>query len=109
MSAIAIRPRDLAIVTAILRATLPADARVWVFGTRATGSPRRASDLDIAVDAGRPLTTAESASLNEAFAESDLPYTVDVIDWRTVDPEFCEIIARDRVALEFAASAVARG
>jgi predicted nucleotidyltransferase len=96
MSAIAIPPRDLA----ILRATLPTDARVWVFGTRARGSPRRASDLDLAVDAGRPLTTAESAGLNEAFAESDLPYTVDVVDWRTLDSAFGEIIDRDRVALE---------
>ena len=101
MSVVAIRPRDLAIVTAILHAALPADAQAWVFGTRATGSPRRASDLDIAVDAGRPLTAAELASLSDAFDESDLPYTVDLIDWRAVDPSFRKIIEHDRVALEF--------
>jgi predicted nucleotidyltransferase len=109
MNGMAIRPQDLAIVAAILRAALPADARAWMFGTRARGSPRRASDLDIAVDAGRPLSRAESAALNEAFAESDLPYTVDVVDWRAVDPGFREVIEHDLVALEFAASATAGG
>jgi predicted nucleotidyltransferase len=100
MSVVAIRPRELEIVTGILHVTLPAEARAWVFGTRARGTPRRASDLDIAVDAGRPLTRIESAALNTAFDDSDLPYKVDLVDWRAADPAFRAIIERDRVALE---------
>ena len=41
------------IVLAILREYLPADAAVWVFGSRATGRARLYSDLDLAIDAGR--------------------------------------------------------
>ncbi|MBV8593313.1 MAG: nucleotidyltransferase domain-containing protein, partial [Caulobacteraceae bacterium] len=41
-------PRDLATVRAILAAALPAEARVWVFGSRARGTARRYSDLDLA-------------------------------------------------------------
>ena len=48
---------DREIVTAILRAHLPAGARV-------------------------------RAALAEAFTESDLPYKVDLLDWRTADPAF---------------------
>src|SRR5205085_11964920 len=46
-------------VLTILAADLPPDAVVWVFGSRATGRARRYSDLDLAIDAGRPLTLDE--------------------------------------------------
>ena len=71
-------------VLTILGANLPHDAEAWVFGSRATGRARRYSDLDLAIDAGRPLTLDELARLAEAFRESDLPYRVDIVDWRSI-------------------------
>jgi|GEM_PF-5371300 len=50
---ITIRPKDLEIVRVILRAALPAEAGVCVFGSRAKGTKKRAADLDLAIDAGR--------------------------------------------------------
>jgi type I restriction enzyme S subunit len=96
-----VRPADLETVRRILRSVLSADARVWVFGSRAKATARRASDLDLAIDAGRPLTMEENAALNHAFDESDLPYTVDVVDWAMTSEAFRRIIARDRVELGF--------
>ena len=87
------------LVLQILRANLPAAAKVWVFGSRATGRARRYPDLDLAIDAGRPLTLDEAASLADAFSESDLIYRVDVVDWRAIDDRFRQIIAPDRVPL----------
>ena len=81
----------------ILRSNLPPAAKVWVFGSRATGRARRYSDLDLAIDAGRPLTLDETASLADAFSESDLSYRVDVVDWHAVDDRFRQIIAQERV------------
>ena len=72
----------------LLRAHLPSAAAVWVFGSRATGRARRYSDLDLAIDAGRRLTIDETATLREAFEESDLPYRVDIVDWNTVNEGF---------------------
>lgn len=92
-----IRPADLAIVQNILRGTLPGVTRVWVFGSRAKWTAKDSSDLDLAIDAGRPLTSAERADLSEAFEESDLPYRVDVADFQTVTPEFRAVIDRDGV------------
>ena len=83
----------------ILRANLPAAAKVWVFGSRASGRARRFSDLDLAIDAGRPLTLDEAASLADAFSESDLSYRVDVVDWCAIDDRFRRIIAQGRVPL----------
>lgn len=89
----------LAIVAAILRAHPPAGARVWVFGSRARGRAKPFSDLDLAIDAGRALRLDELAALGEAFSESDLPWKVDVVDWRTADPGFRARVEAGRVPL----------
>ncbi len=93
-------PDHRRIVLEILDAHLPRHARVCVFGSRATGRARRYSDLDLAIDAGRPLTLDEIACLTEAFRESDLPYRVDLVDWQTIDDHFREAIASERIDMD---------
>jgi type I restriction enzyme S subunit len=102
---IALGPRDRRLVLQILGASLPPETKVWVFGSRATGHARPYSDLDLAIDAGRPLTLDEMGVLAEAFSDSDLPFRVDIIDWRTLDPSFRKIIAERRVPLTEGAAA----
>ena len=93
-------PADaLAIVRAILRAHLPAGARVWAFGSRACGRAKPYSDLDLAIDAGRALTLDELAALGEAFSESDLAWKVDVVDWRAAEAGFRDRVAGERVVV----------
>lgn len=87
------------LVLDILVANLPPNIQIWVFGSRATGAARRYSDLDLAIDAGRPLTLDERAALSEAFSESDLPYRVDIVDWHSIDDRFRRMIATERVSL----------
>ena len=83
----------------ILAAHLPQGSTVWEFGSRATGRARPLSDLDLAIDAGLRLTLDEIAELVEAFTESDLPYRVDVVDWRGIDERFRQTIAAERQEL----------
>lgn len=97
--AVDIRPADLALVDGILRGILQPSARVWVFGSRANHTAGKTSDLDLAIDAGRPLSNAELGALAEAFLESDLPYRVDVVDMALVGEGFRRIIEANRVAL----------
>ena len=78
---------------------MPRDAKVWVFGSRAKWTTKDSSDLDLAVDAGRPLTRQEMNQLEDAFEESDLPYKVDVVDMHRVSDSFKTIIERDKVTL----------
>ncbi len=87
----------------ILRVNLPQSTKVWVFGSRATGRARRYSDLDLAIDAGRLLTIDEIAELTEAFSDSDLPYKVDLVDWRNIDDRWRQTIMAERVTLTEAA------
>jgi len=92
-------PGQRQLVLGILAAHLPHHVRVWVFGSRATGTARRYSDLDLAIDADRPLTIDEVAVLREAFEESDLPFRVDVIDWNATEERFRRLVAAERVPL----------
>lgn len=87
------------IVLDVLRAHLPTRTVVWVFGSRAADRARRYSDLDLAIDAGRPLSLDETAVLAEAFSDSDLPYRVDLVDWQVIDERFRRLIAEQRVEL----------
>jgi predicted nucleotidyltransferase len=97
-----VRPGDIATVLSILRSGLEEGSRAWVFGSRAKGTARRGSDLDLAIDAGRSLTLHDLAVLNTAFDDSNLPYAVDVLDWRSADPAFRAMVEADRVELDLA-------
>ena len=92
-----IRPDHLGIVQDILRAHLPAGFKTWVFGSRATWTTKDSSDLDLAVAGPTPLDYRIMGGLEIAFEESDLPYTVDVVDLNVVSPSFKEIVENQRM------------
>jgi len=64
-----------------------------------TGHAKRFSDLDIALDAGKEMDLSTLAELRNAFQESDLPMTVDLLDLQTVRLDFRKLIEANRVAL----------
>lgn len=91
---------DLGLVREILRRHLPAGVRVWVFGSRARGTARRFSDLDLAVDCGSRLELDTLLALREEFEESELPYEVDVVDSCDMDGDFRAVVEGSRLPLE---------
>lgn len=70
------------------------NARIFAFGSRITKTASPYSDLDIAIDAGIPLTWSQLALLKQTFSDSDLPFQVDLVDMALVDPEFQQLILR---------------
>lgn len=89
-------PRHWRMVQDILRRLVP-EATVWAFGSRATGTAKPHSDLDLAIVAPRPLGLAREAALREAFEESDLPFRVDVVDWCGLPSGLQERILRQHI------------
>jgi uncharacterized protein len=80
-------------------------AQVWAFGSRVTGTAKKFSDLDLAIDAGRDLSFLEMANLREEFQESDLPMSVDLVDLHMVQPAFHKLVKAQRVLVQEAAHA----
>ena len=96
--ALDLEPRHLDEVRGILARHAPG-VRAWAFGSRTAGRAKRFSDLDVVLQADSGLPIETLARLRDAFSESNLPITVDVVDWDTLDPEFRSTIASRRVPL----------
>ena len=86
-------PAHMALVQSILADHVP-KARVLAFGSRAAGTPRKYSDLDLAVIQPEPLTLRVISRLKTAFEDSDLPICVDVVDWNQADNEFKAMVTK---------------
>nr|WP_254068223.1 nucleotidyltransferase domain-containing protein [Vibrio aestuarianus] len=56
----------------------PLVERAWVFGSRALGTFKESSDIDIALE-GQALTLNEIALMLDTLDQSSLPYKVDLL------------------------------
>lgn len=63
-------------------------ARVYLFGSRATGRARPTSDIDVAVWPLAELPVGTLSVIREALFETTIPYTVDLVDLRDTDAAF---------------------
>lgn len=83
-----LKQHELLIVTDIFKSILSDKFEVYVFGSRAKGTARKYSDLDLLIKADKPINYLSLSELEEAFSESDLPYRTDVIDWYAINEDF---------------------
>jgi len=98
-SSVDLDPRDRAEVQRILQEQVP-DLEVWAFGSRVKGTAKRYSDLDLALITRQPLALEQRAAIVDAFATSDLPIRVDVVDWAATSEAFRQIIVQDKVVVQ---------
>ena len=98
-SPVDIRPDHLAIVQGILFRHLPAGVKVWVFGSRANWTTKDSSDLDLALECESKLSHKVLGALKDAFEDSALPYTVDVVDLNRIGDSFRQIVESQKVPL----------
>lgn len=55
-------------------------AQVWIFGSRATGSHREFSDLDVLYEKSNELPVGFLSELKEKMEESNLSIKVDIVE-----------------------------
>ena len=73
---------------------------VWAFGSRAKGTAKPYSDLDLAIISDQPLPLDVMADLRESLDESDLTIKVDVVDWAKTSARFQKIIEAEKVVVQ---------
>jgi predicted nucleotidyltransferase len=86
------------IVRNIVQSTVPG-AKLWIFGSRATGHARPYSDLDLLLTYPTRLTWLQRVTLKDAFESSDLPFCVDVVESGTLAPAVASRVEQEKVAL----------
>lgn len=89
-----IEPRHLQIVLDILG---PHAVHTSVFGSRAKGTARDLSDLDLVLRAS--IAPIDLAKLRSAFEESNLPYKVDLVLLDDLDSSFLKQVEQDFIPL----------
>ena len=82
----------------VLRGLAGFPARVYLFGSRATGTARRTSDIDVAVWPLAELPVGTLARIREALEESRVIYTVDLVDLRDTDEAFRARVLTEGIA-----------
>lgn len=70
----------------------------YAFGSRTKKTHRPFSDLDLCFFEDIPWNVR--AHIDEDFEESDLPFTVDVVDWNLCSDTFRKIIKRDLILVQ---------
>lgn len=70
-----------------------------IFGSRAKGTAKAYSDLDVVLLSTAPVPLLTLSHLEESFAESDLPFKVDVVDWQRITAVFREKIKNEWVKI----------
>ena len=93
-----LRERDLAVLRRTFR-RFPCVRAVRLFGSRATGTAGRASDIDLAVSA--PEATADQwLEFTEALETAPIIYEFDIVRTeRACNPRLIERIAREGVPI----------
>jgi len=71
--------------------------RFYVYGSRAKGTARKYSDLDLCYQEDIP--DAIAFQIEEEFKESDLPFMVELVAWKDMKISFREVISQDLIAI----------
>lgn len=84
--------KTISFLKKITRNRIPDESyKVFIFGSRATNTGRKYSDIDLGIMGPKPLSAYTYVSLDQDFLESDLPYRVDLVDFSNVSDKFKQI------------------
>ena len=98
-AAIDLDPKDRETILALLQEHVPG-CEVRAYGSRAKWTATATSDLDLAVIGAESVGSLALYKLREAFEESYLPFSVDVMDWGAMPGGFRQEISQEYVLLQ---------
>lgn len=73
---------------------------IYGFGSRVRGDHREYSDLDLVIKSNEPNGLKKIGALKTLLEESNLPVTVDVVEWEQISKEFKKRIEPELVLIE---------
>lgn len=71
--------------------------KIYLFGSRARGTAKPFSDIDLAIDAGKKLNFVEVAIAKNVIEGLNMPITVDVVDMHSIPESLKAIILKEGV------------
>ncbi len=92
MAAIDVPAPALEIILNLLARHVP-EREARVIGSRATGSAKPFSDLDLVIMGDEPIDLRTLAEFRDACDDSNLPFAVDIVEWASASDAFRRVIS----------------
>src|SRR5437868_6174200 len=73
------------------------NAKIYLFGSRARGNYDERSDLDIAIDAGQPMSILDKSKIFTMIDALNMPQKTDLVDFQRASSELQSCILREGV------------
>ena len=80
----------------ILNALFPG-VKIYLYGSRARGTHREWSDIDLALDMGQAIERWQMGEARRIFTESSIMYKIELVDLNAISSEFKGTIEKDFV------------
>lgn len=74
--------------------------RAFLFGSQVTGASSKYSDIDLGLESKEPIPYRTIIDMEEEFENSNLPYTVDVVDFSKVSDKFKAVAENNKMYLQ---------
>jgi len=71
--------------------------KIYLFGSQATGAQIHGSDIDIALDAEKPMKRSAVGEVREILNATDIPYKIDVVDFHSVPKSMQLMILKEGI------------
>lgn len=84
-------------IVGILSVLFP-EAKIYLFGSRAWGTARPFSDIDVALDEGKRIDILRMSEVHGMFDGSNFPMKIDVVDLRGLPADWIELIEKKGIA-----------
>jgi len=72
-------------------------AKVYLFGSRARGDNTERSDIDLAIDAGKPMTMTEKGQIITMIDALNIPQKTDIVDFHRAPQSLKDNIAKEGI------------
>ena len=83
----------------IIHSVLPG-CKIYLFGSRARKNHSLGSDIDIAIDANKPIKLKKIYLIQDKIEKTNIPQNVDIVDLYSASDVFKQEVANDGVPWE---------
>lgn len=88
--------KEQGLIVKLLSVLFPG-SKIYLFGSRARGTHKVFSDIDLAIDAGRPLSSLDLARARNIIEALNIPQPIDIVDINNIPEEMREIIFKEGI------------
>ncbi len=86
--------KHIEFIKQLIGSILP-NAEIFIYGSRVQELAYKYSDVDIAINNFSEIPFEDLLKIKAKFRESTFPYKVDIVDLKSLKPNFLELIQKD--------------